>query len=622
MEYLLSVVFYSLIIVIMYSVGAFALDAARVKCPSISENIIFSLGVGFGFVSYLVLILGMLKLLYLGLLVPLLLFFCLLGAGQVKKTALYFKSAFQNNRPQPAWLWLMAVISLVLLLACLAPSFSNDSLVYHLTDAKYFASNHRVGFIAFDSSNSLWPYLVEMHFTLALLFKLAPAAGLVQFFFFIITCLSVYSFAKTFFDRQVARISLVLFALVPGVHILTLQTYVDMALVFYFFAAFYAFFLFRNTSDLKWLMVSGCMTGLALSTKYFALIMLFLIFFLIVYDLIFEKRGSLKRIALALFAFFVPVVIFSFIWYLRQYWVLGNPLFPFFQDIFGSSGLNIKSMALMSEKGIREAYGVKRDLVNLLKLPWTLTMFPHKFGGEQIGPAFLAILPGFLLVNNLDKRMKVILITILLYLLAWFLQYQNLRFILPVVPMSCIASGYILSRLLAQGSLPRIIFRSMSLVYCSFVLFLLFYYCFPGIKTVIGLEPKESYLSRNERSYSISRYINSSLPAGSKVLVVDESHTYFIKQENQREIYHWLFKGYDEKAGSADAVMGYFRKSGFTHILFAEFDPSSSSPGSLRVADLIGNPEFRHTYLILLKEITPDSRNAEGVKYRLYQIKA
>ena len=77
-------------------------------------------------------------------------------------------------------------------------------------------------------------------------------------------------------------------------------------------------------------------------------------------------------------------------------------------------------------------------------------MFPGRFGGEQLGPIFLAILPGIALLKSIDKRMKPILIFGLAYIVICFFVYQNLRFILPVVPFLSIITAYILETLLRE----------------------------------------------------------------------------------------------------------------------------------------------------------------------------
>lgn len=622
MEYLLSLAVFLCLIFIILSFGARLFGISGFHFNAAAEKYCFSFGLGFAAIAYLVLALGISGLLYRAYFLGVLALVCFISYPEFKNTLSSFASALRKIRFNLI-ICTCFVISLILLLAALALSFSNDSMVYHLTDAKFFARNHYVGLIKNNSTNSLWPYLVEMYFTLAILFKMVPLAGLVQFSLFLASAVGIYAFAKRFFSFKEAVLSVLFFMLIPGIHIIVLQTYVDMGMVFYCLTTFYAFFIWRQTGKTKWLIISGLMSGFALSVKYFALILPVLVLILFSIEFVTRRFQRKKEFIVQFSIFIFAVLISSFVWYLRQYLMLGNPFFPFFQNIFGSSGLNPEAMLPLSEVGIRSAYGVGLNLINFLAIPWTITMAPSKFGGEQLGPLFLMAIPGIMLIKSKNKDVKIILLFIILYLSGWFLQYQNLRFVFPIVPLLSVISAHVLCGFMDKGPFFRKTLAVGIGIYAFFIVGLLFYYAMPAVRVVTGFEHKDSYLSRNERSYAISQYLNNNLSLDAKILVVNEGHTFFIDLNNEREIYHWIYEAYDKKLKSSQEVISYFKGKGFTHILFAYFpEQGALNEAGLRMTQLLRDSGFRDKYLEFIKELIPDSSNANNVRYLLYKFKA
>ena len=332
-----------------------------------------------------------------------------------------------------------------------------------------------------------------------------------------------------------------------------------------------------------------------------------------------RKIGFLKSLVVFIFS----TAIFSFIWYLRQYLVLGNPMFPFFTDIFGTGGLAPEVLRALSESSIRDMHGMRAGIPEFLSLPWRLTMFPQRFGGEQLGPVFLGFIPGICLIKKADTTIKVLSLIIFMYVLFWFFQYQHLRFLLPVAPILSIITAYVI---VGIGRSNGPFFKAtigVFTVYLMFCFLLLLYHNAEAAMTVLGVEGREGYLKRHERSYDLSEYINNDLPEGAKVLIVGENNTFYIERPYSRELYYWIYEGYDKKCAGAREVFEFFEKEGFTHMVFAsrQEEAALSGSGGLRLIDLLKREDFTEMYLDRLKEVTPDSENSRGTTYVIYGFK-
>ena len=363
------------------------------------------------------------------------------------------------------------------------------------------------------------------------------------------------------------------------------------------------------------------MCGLGLSVKYFAGITPLILGAYFVYLAITGRGSRRPDVVKSLVLFSVFTVLTSFIWYLRQYIVLENPLFPFYYKIFGSGSLSIEALEAMSEKGIRASFGTGISLRSFFTLPWQLTMSPEKFGGEQLGPLFLAIVPAVIFVKGINKVIKQMLAFALVYFVLWFFVYQNLRFFLPLAAFLSIVASYVLVEFTKKKDLLGKIVWAAAGLFLVFSAAFCFHHNLEPAKAVLGLEKRESYLARNERSYEVSEYINKNLPEGAKILVVNEGHTFFIDKDNKREPYYWIFTGYDKKFTRPAEVVSFFKEQGFTHILYADVNETETGGGT-RLTELLKLDRFKKEYLKQIYQTQPNSENANGVKYMVYEIKS
>ena len=263
----------------------------------------------------------------------------------------------------------------------LAPAIGQDELCYHLMQPKNYVRAGAVYEVPF-SSNSLWPYLMHMLFTLGLLLEGDSLAKLFHFSTYVGTALGVYAFLRREADAKTAVYGLAGYSLIPTAFIQASFAYVDNALAFYIFLAAYSLYYFFKDQRFIWIALAGIFAGFAASVKMIGLFILPM--FAAYAVLLFIKNKRPRRCLAGLTVFFLAFITCGGLWYVRAWALRGNPVYPFYPDFFGGHGWKDTTYLF---------HGGKRGLVEFLFFPWNLTFRPQLFGGEQVGIIFLATLP-------------------------------------------------------------------------------------------------------------------------------------------------------------------------------------------------------------------------------------
>lgn len=518
---MIDILLFSAIIFISYGVGKLLLVFIIKETDSLIEDFVFSIGLGFGIVGYIVYGLGSFGFLYPG---------CIIIALLVCSVISFYPFIQFVRRIKwgrlPRWiknlggfekflLLVLIIISSVCLFGVKAPEIGNDSLSYHLYHPKVFIHNHTIGYIPF-TRESLWPYLTEMLFTIGLLLKSIGVVKMFHYFFGILCALSVYAFTRSFFGRKEALLSAALFYSAPGIFMQSVYAYIDLSLCFYSFAALYLVMLWNEKNNIRFLVLSGIFAGLALSVKMIGGFT-FIALCIVILFIALRKKFSYANIAKQLFIFCFIAFLISCVWYIRSYLVLKNPLYPFLDNIF-KSGWNDHFIM-----------GARRDTMGFLRLPWDLSMHVGKFGEEQIGIIFLAFFPFLFFIPLKEARVRCLVVFLFCYALIWFRVLQNIRFIFVGF-----AAAYILLSIGFYAASRRYKMGVVKIILSICILFnvsLCVYYNRDNVKLALGLINEEDYLYKHETSYPLAEFVNKNLPADSIVISLAGIRWFYFDRE-------------------------------------------------------------------------------------------
>ena len=308
----------------------------------------------------------------------------------------------------------------------LYPPTTYDALSYHLPAAKSYLLAHQVQPLP-NLRFPVLPALSEMLFAGAMLVCDDVTAQLVEFLFLLLVLAALVSWAQRL-ERPVSGLwSVGLLAGTPLFMTLGSMAYVDMGLAAFATLGFYALHRYRVTGERGWLTLAGAFGGCAAGTKHSGL---FLVVIFALYALVATRRHRMSVWKLVPFA--GTALAFGAPWYLwNAYWT-GNPIWPFLGRHLGH-GFWIEADYAWLDWSLR-SYGWGRTLPSLLLLPWNLA-FGQPVGELGLQPAPFVLLPVTLWWAFRKRKGRLLLAAIAAYVLFWFYTSQQLRFLLPVLPV-------------------------------------------------------------------------------------------------------------------------------------------------------------------------------------------
>ena len=437
---------------------------------SLLERVLFSAGLGLGIFSLLTFGLGLAGLLYGWLLWVLLLGAGLLLAPELWRLVRALRAA-SWPRPRGAWpvllsIFIGATLLLALLLA-LTPPVEWDSLTYHLAGPGRYLQAHRFTH-EFDIYYLFFPSFTEMLFTLGMALKGDVVARLLHYAYLLLTLGAVGAFAGRYWagdNRRPGLVAAALFLSIPTAMQIASWSYVDLALTFYGFAALYGLLNWHSSlpsdsegveegkASRRWLVLAGLFSGASLSIKYTGATSLMVLEAILLWWLIkpnaLGRRLAGRRFVTAALVVAGLALAVAAPWYIKNAVITGNPIYPL---VWGGRHWNEVSTRWLL------ALGEQKSLLDLLLVPWTLTVLGTQGTvayDATFSPVFLTLLPALLVVRRRAKGLGALLLAAAVGYLAWLASaaasYGTFvlqgRMLLPIFAALSLLCAYALSGL-------------------------------------------------------------------------------------------------------------------------------------------------------------------------------
>jgi hypothetical protein len=569
----------------------------RVTFHSHLEQLILTAGCGLGFVSLLVLGLGIAGGLYRWLVYGLALVACLLLVPDLKAVVRLLRGverpAFES-RLDKLLLGYLLVVLLLSLAACLTPPMAWDSQVYHLTGPKLYIQRGRItGDI--DIPYLGFPSLLEMLFLAGMLLKSDIVANLVHFTYAVLTVGLLYCFARRHFQASMPWLASAIYLSAPSIVLVSTWAYVDLGLAFYTLAAFYGFITWTALKDSHWLVVTGTLSGFALGVKYTALLTPIALGLLLIWE---HRRQRAVGSVRSLLLLSLSTAAVACPWYLKNWVLTGNPFYPFF---FGGRFWDEYRAWWYSRWGT----GLLHEPLRLLLAPWEMSIMgvEGKAGYEAtIGPILLACLPlllvGLLWRNGRHRDSCILTYAATLcgaHYLLWLYGaaqsglLEQTRLLFPIFPLLAMLASVAVERISVLDvkgfSLQRFVLMALGVtLFLNTLMFVVSFGADTPLPFFLGLETRDQYLERHLGDYyrAIS-YLNENLPPSSRVVFLWEPRSYYCQGDCLPDALLDTFLHLRYRYGDAEGIVAYLRAQGITHVLFrkagfeqilaAQFDP-------------------------------------------------
>lgn len=311
------------------------------------------------------------------------------------------------------------------------PPFLRDSLTYHLSLSSlyaqsgsfvqtdevifgYFPQGWQAILAVFQSISSIEPINTSPRL-LAVSLSMAIGFGITGILL------------EQKLDRLWAIMAGMMFLLIPTSLEFGTSCYVQPWLVLLSFYTVDSFL--RGHSPLK----IGMLVGLLCSLKYSSL------FWALLFGLVYLYRKEAK--------FLGGIALTGSPFYLRNLWLKNNPVFPLGYSIFGGDGWD--EWRALAYSITLENYGMGRDFIDYLLLPARLFLAQQMYDdfegalGLGLGLLILGAVASF---RSLKKQEYWLLYFSFGWFVLWSFQVQQVRFLMPAVPLFFLFSVPVLSK--------------------------------------------------------------------------------------------------------------------------------------------------------------------------------
>ena len=579
--------------------------------PTRLERNLLGLALGLGMLAYGMLTLGLLGGLYRPAGIGLLFLLVIAGFRQHQAMAQELRDTFRRGVRLSPWGWVTVVLFLLLALIPLVGVWTPptaalewDSLSYHLADPRLYLQAHRIYYIPWES-HSNFAFTAEMWYLFGLMEGGIPLAKLFHFTCGVGTCLAVYAFGARHLSPRVGLIAAVILASTPLVLWEAGTAYADLAGAFFATLTLLAVSNGMGARDERWLRLGAVLMGLTLSTKATALSTLALLALALLFWRSRSQGQALPKAIMKTAVWCLLALAVGSPWYIKSIAYTGNPVYPFYYQIFGGRGFNAELARIydVSNANFGVAYETptKDDPATDPKLvrspdmavliPWNLTMYlmpgrvrPNQafrpFADTQIplivlSPLLLAALffPAF--SRGIPGVVKALALYALFSGLLWVETSQQVRYLLLWLPVLCLLAAWVLVRAVETHLRSGYALAAMGAASVAFAL----YTGYGGMgviggglvareaPVVFGAQSRADYLSRDISGYPVMQFINTQLPANSKVVLYGHPFGFYCDRPYfWGDAQHSTFIPYSTFRDEND-LRAYLQKIGVTHIL-------------------------------------------------------
>jgi hypothetical protein len=440
---------------------------------------------------------------------------------------------------------------------------------------------------------SYYPMNIDLLYLIPLYFGNDIIPNFIHLSFGLGTAWLIYSYLRGRLGRNAGLCGAVIFVTTPIIIRMSTTAYVDLGLVFFTTASIAAFIRWRDGEykEYRWLFISSIAMGLALGTKYNALIAWFFVPLTVVFVYSRDTNEQWKSIKYGILFFIISLAVFS-PWLIKNIILTGNPFYPLLQGIFhtgyfadnGSIHSPVSGSSYLGIFKIRELlYGE-----NI----WEILLIPVRFffqGQDNSDRYFEGVLTPLLIIGVpfafMDKAKKLdklifLSFSVFFILMAFFLNQIRIRYILPVVPFLIILTVSGLINIYAWLNGRKRPFRELFLSGLLIILTLLMaknviylYKHFQSIQPVnyiLGKESRDEFISRHDGSYPAMKYINKHTPENARIkLVLLSGRGYYLERIYDEDPNSGMdtIRGMAIAAGDDQTFEKFLHSLGCTHML-------------------------------------------------------
>ncbi len=443
--------------------------------------------------------------------------------------------------------WMIGLFgfTMIILTACITPPIDRDGLIHHLAIPKLWIQHG--GFYETPWADfSYYPMTINLLYLIPLVFKNDILPKMIHMLFGMGTGFLVFLYLKKRFDSRWGLLGFFIFISTPIIIWLSTSAYIDLGMTFFSTASVLALIKWRDGSyeNTKWLLISACCMGVAVGSKYNALIAWFITNLLLTVIYVRDTDRQMSAVKYAAIFFLVTAAVAS-PWYIKNYILRENPFYPLFNSFFMALHSPDQATAIIGRQMERSPgkIGFFQFRAHLYGESFWETLFiPIRmfFQGEdnsyqyfqgRLNPVLIVFLP-FILLNRRHGKDKLLFFgfSFFFMFMAYFTTEKQVRYIAPVLPIMTILAVTGINHLSGkfkekQGVVFKLLHGSVFLT-VAILLVPNFFYLKDHFKKIdpvpyiLGKETRDDFLKRHLLDYPGVQFINAALPEDAVIYTI------------------------------------------------------------------------------------------------------
>ena len=473
----------------------------------------------------------------------------------------------------------------------LTPPIARDALIHHLAIPKLWIIHG--GF--YDTPwavYSYYPMNLDLLYLIPLYFGNDITPNFIHLGFGIGTAVIIYYYLRKRLNHVAGLLGGLIFISTPIIIRLSTVAYVDLGLVFFITASILALMRWRESEykQYKWLLIASVSMGLALGTKYNALVAWFFLVLAVVFIHSRDIGNQWKAVKYGLIFFIISLVVFS-PWLIKNIILTGNPLYPLFNGIFNSNASNDGGTYSVASGYSHVGMFKIREMLYGESL-WEILLIPVRifFQGQDnsaryfegvLNPILIIFVPFAFIKKDMKlEKMFFLFFSIFFILITFSLDEIRTRYILPVIPFLVILTVMgmvnIFVWLTARESLLRKIYMSglaiflIALLTMNIIYIKKYYLKIDPINYLLKKESRDDFIVRHDSSHLAMMYINKNTHGDSRIrLILLAGRGYYLDRIYQEDPSSGMdtIRGLVTASSNDKTFQNYLNSLGCSHML-------------------------------------------------------